>query len=306
MSALSTPETIDLTDSGDEGAGSPLRPRSHPRSSSAKRKTPLTNDNEDRPLKKSRTRTVSPRSSVTELDVADALAGAVVGNSSATINANATRNKALYDLKELSPRYHTTYSTEFKNPEKFSIKPAFYIRWKAHDYINLAEHMRYQFNPIPFAREADKPVQEVDLIAARLVFNPLYDASEAMKRGEEGMKQILATFKKSATPSRVWADKTVKGELDGIKTGGSLRLVLKDGSLKYLTFDELDATDTKYLDRTLSKGDWMLFYGRDEEAHDEMTSKVEEAAKNKAKEAKQTRPKKDGVEETKKNGKEVV
>lgn len=264
---------IDLTDSDDEGAGTPARPPSrlqgslskrntpandgdegHPFKSSqsprspTKRKTSPTDGDESRPVKKSRSPTPILTTTSTE-EAINTIAGATVNDDAPAANANTARNKVLHDLPELAPRFHTIFSTEkqveYKNPDKFSIKPAFFIRWQPHDYINLAEHMRWQFGPVPFARESHKPVEEVSLIASRLVFNPLYKASEAMKRGELAREQVLGLFKTWATPSRVWAGNNVKGELDGITAGGLLRLILEDGSLKHIKLDELDPADRK-------------------------------------------------------------
>ncbi|KAF2164670.1 hypothetical protein M409DRAFT_25064 [Zasmidium cellare ATCC 36951] len=282
MSASRMPQTIiDLTGSDDEGAGSPSRQASSASARAPKREASAADHDEAPPHK--RPRTGSPAASPAD-QLADTTAGATASTEAPRIDRTITRKSALDKMKQRAPRYLTTWSSEegveFKNPDKFCIKPPFYIRWQPHDYINLAEHIRYQFDPIPFARAADKPVEEVNIIAARLICNPLYDAGEAMKRGQEGIDEIKAAFRASATPSRPWANRTIKGELDAIKTGGELRVICDDGSLEEIGVDQLDVTDTKYLDSTLSKGDWMLFYGRSEEAYDEMMGKNEGVKKN--------------------------
>ncbi|KAK4502764.1 hypothetical protein PRZ48_006190 [Zasmidium cellare] len=281
MSPPSAPQTIiDLTESDGERAGSSPPPASPPPGRAPKREAPATDDDEARPHKISRPSQPSPSPADQPASTA---AGGIATNQAAEMPAAPKRISALQAMKERAPRFLTTYSTElgveFKNPDKFCIKPPFYRRWQPQDYINLAEFMRYQFDPIPFARAADKPVEEINLIASRLIFNPLYNASEAMKRGQEGLDEVLAAFKEGGTISRSWGhDKNIKGELDGVKTGGEIRLVCDDGSLDYLKIDQLDPTDTKYLDNTLSQRDWTIFFGKSEEAYDEMMGK--KAVKN--------------------------
>lgn len=182
--------------------------------------------------------------------------------------------KPLHEMPERAERYLTTYSTfegvEWKNPDKFCLKPAFWQRWQPHDYVNLAEHIRYQFDPRPFARASGKPFEEINLIVNRLIANPLYESGEAMKRGQKGIDEIMANMKKWATPTRPWGKDAVKGELDSVASSSTVRLILENGSLKYLGSHELTPVDTKYLDQTLSEGDWMLFYGKTEAAYENM------------------------------------
>lgn len=176
--------------------------------------------------------------------------------------------RSLYDIPEIAERYATKISieegVEYTNPYVFSLKPRYWRKWKPKNYIQFAEHLRQHFEPISFAQESSRPVEEIKHVFAALVLNPLYFCEEAKKRGEEGMKDIFELYGKFGTPSRPWGKKkknkdgkilpVQKGELSGVGVG-SVQVILEYGSKKGLKLVDLSDADKKYLEDTLTDED---------------------------------------------------
>lgn len=177
--------------------------------------------------------------------------------------------KGLYDHPEIAERYaaKTVDGVDHTNPQKFTLKPACWKSWKPRHYAKLAEHMRAQFNPFPFAEEEGLPVDEVKHVFSGLVCNPLYFADEATRRGEEGMGDLIELYTKYGTPTRAWGKPMI---VDGVKTAvygelsrvsaGKVELITRKGSKTTMKLSELTEVDKKYLKDTLTNSDKMTLW----------------------------------------------
>ena len=183
------------------------------------------------------------------------------------------KNKGLYAVPELADRYVPKTSTAegvvYKDPKNFSLKPTFWKKWEDSDYAKFAEHLRLQFDPIPFARESGLSVEEIKHVFSALVCNPLYFAVEAKKRGEEGIKQIMEAYNEFGTPMRPWGKgekgaKKVTGELHNVQAG-AIELILENGSKGEMKLSDMSDTDIKYLKDTLMPLDKQKLWETSEE-----------------------------------------
>ena len=177
-------------------------------------------------------------------------------------NTQAFKKRDLASIPEIDPRYVPRYSledgVEYVNPRIFGLKPAFWKRWEPKHYIAMAEELRYAFDPVPLAQRLKVPVEEVQHVFTSLLINPLYNAKEARKRGEDGMCEIFDAHNKYATPTRPWGKvgekgaKRVFGELTGVAKS-TVMLTLKNGAKHQLGLSECGKEDIKYLRETLSR-----------------------------------------------------
>lgn len=180
-----------------------------------------------------------------------------------TPDATPPEKSALAHIPEIADRYVPRTSTaegiDYTNLRLFCLKPPFWRRWSSKTYLDFAETLRLQFDPIPFAREHCMPVEEVRAVFSALVCNPLYDAKEARRRGEDGVEEMMALYNRFGTPRRPWGGK-VWGELDGVEKG-VVRLVCADGSKGQVGVGELSELDVKYLQDTLAENDASMLWG---------------------------------------------
>jgi len=179
---------------------------------------------------------------------------------------------SLSHIPELADRYVPKTSSldgvEYTNPRKFCLKPAYWRKWSQKTYVDFAETLRLQFDPVPFARDHNIPVAEVQAVFSAIVCNPLYRAGAASKRGEEGIQKLIEYEKEYGTPQRPWGQPAangsrVLGELAGVKPG-AVMLVRDNGSKHEITVAELNEVDVKYLKATLVEEDLRLLWGIDE------------------------------------------
>ncbi|KAK3058846.1 hypothetical protein LTR09_000411 [Extremus antarcticus] len=175
------------------------------------------------------------------------------------------KERALYDIPEIAERYVPQLSDAdvlLRDPQTFALKPAFWRRWKGPRYALFAEYLRLHFDPVPFAQKTGLPVEEVNHVFSTLVCNPLYDAKEAGKRGEEGMQEIFEMYRERGAVSRGWGKTDAKqlGELGGVEAG-KVQLILEDGSKASMEAEELSEVDVKYLRQTLTKEDRRMVFG---------------------------------------------
>ena len=192
-------------------------------------------------------------------------------------NNNRKASPKLHDIPELATRYvpQRDYEegVEYRNPSKFCVKPFFWNQWSPHDYMRFAEHLRVQFDPVPFAHETGKSVEEIKHLFSALVVNPLYSISLVHKRGEQGMRQIQKLFEEHGTSIRQWGMEThneaeggneeILGELEGIEKN-QVRLILNNGTKKVMHVDELNGFDRAYLEQTLSEKQQGILWQRAE------------------------------------------
>ncbi|KAK4546560.1 hypothetical protein LTR36_001777 [Oleoguttula mirabilis] len=171
----------------------------------------------------------------------------------------------MHSLPELADQYVLRVSTieqvEYLNARKFCVKPACWKRWTASDYASFADDLRQQFDPVSLARQRGIPVDEVQQVFSAIVCNPLYDAAEATRRGEEGMQQIFDLYNKYGTPSRVHGKdgaKRIKGELAGIEQGVVVITGTTTGNKYKLPAEQLSEADLEYLEATVTGGEMEL------------------------------------------------
>ncbi|KAI7542422.1 hypothetical protein KC331_g7985 [Hortaea werneckii] len=149
-------------------------------------------------------------------------------------------------------RYNTIArdGVEIKNSHKFCLKPPFWERWSAAHYAQFADDLRAQFDPVPFARRWGIPVEEVRAVFHAVICNPLYDAEEATRRGEEGVMRLMEFAKRHGTPTRrcgKQGGKRVLGEFDGVKNGQVLVIGAATGNEYCISPEELSKLDEEYL-----------------------------------------------------------
>ncbi|KAK0262998.1 hypothetical protein B0A54_03871 [Friedmanniomyces endolithicus] len=164
----------------------------------------------------------------------------------------------------LIPKTSTAENIEYTNPQKFSLKPPYWKRWTPQHYARFAEHLQSQFDPLPFAREQNLPVDEVMHCFTSVVCQPLWDADTACRKGEEGMVAQMEAVGKFGTPSRWWGrevrdgervvGRRVFGELTGVERG-VVALATGDGSKCCLRLVDLGEEDVGFLKGMLSERD---------------------------------------------------
>ncbi|KAI7542586.1 hypothetical protein KC331_g7894 [Hortaea werneckii] len=163
-----------------------------------------------------------------------------------------TTEEELSQPSESADRYSTIArnGVEIKNSHNFCLKPPFWERWSAAHYAQFADDLRAQFDPVPFARQWGIPVEEVRAVFYAVVCNPLYDAEEATRRGEEGVVGLMEFAKRHGTPTRRWGKqggKRVRGEFDGIKNGQVVVIGEATGNEYCISPGELSKLDEEYL-----------------------------------------------------------
>lgn len=131
-------------------------------------------------------------------------------------------------------------------------------------YVELAEDLRMQYDPVPFARAHGITVEEVRHVYHAMVCNPMYAAKEAAKRGEEGMMEIVEMYRngENAAVARPWGreeheggEKRWLGEITGVKREGVEITLARSGLKRVLSLKEMGAKDRKYLKEILTEGD---------------------------------------------------
>ncbi|KAK5133237.1 hypothetical protein LTR08_008072 [Meristemomyces frigidus] len=265
-------EAVDMT--ADKGSGTSTQTPATPQR--GRDQTRLDVDDLDGLLANHVLVTPTPNSNVPTVTAADA------GSPPTTPTPLRITQKAQPDLPstpELASRYIPRLSTaeqvEYKNPHKFCVKPAFWKKWAPSDYTSLVKDLRSQFDPVPFAREHGIPVEEVQQIFTTVVCNPLYNAAEACRRGEEGMAEIFELYNKRSTVSRRWGRqnfKRVAGELASVEQGVVVVTGAESGNKYELAMRELSVEDVKYLKETLTESDLKLLGdGAEERSRDIVT-----------------------------------
>ncbi|KAK0291040.1 hypothetical protein LTR35_001761 [Friedmanniomyces endolithicus] len=184
-------------------------------------------------------------------------------------------SRPLHQIPEIASRFIPKTSTaeniEYTNPQKFSLKPPYWKRWTPQHYARFAEHLQAQFDPLPFAREQNIPVDEVMHCFTSVVCQPLWDADTAVRKGEEGMVAQMEAVGKFGTPSRWWGrevrdgervvGRRVFGELTGVERGVVV-LATGEGSKCCLRLVDLGEEDVGFLKGMLSGRDrGMLWEG---------------------------------------------
>jgi len=179
--------------------------------------------------------------------------------------------KPLQDIPELHPRYVPKYidpasRIALKDPKRFCVKPPYWRRWKTSQYHDLAEDLRQQWDPVPFATKHSLTVEEVRAVFTATVCDPLYDAPEkARKAIEGGMEDMFDSFNNHGTQPRIWTNNNgiqIKAEFTRIEKG-KVQLLLADGRVKNGDFARLSAGDQEYLREMVREDDLQVPLGGD-------------------------------------------
>lgn len=159
-------------------------------------------------------------------------------------------NSALTALLELHDRYVPDYSTAkditYKDPRKFSLKPPCWEKWTQEDYSKTAEFLQ-ALNYEQLGFELGKPVEEVRHVLNALLVGPLYDFQRASCRGARGIRSLFELYNEHGTPMRLWTDKEILGELDGV-TDQKVHLILDNGDKGSVGKEDLTERDLLYLE----------------------------------------------------------
>ena len=169
------------------------------------------------------------------------------------------------------PVTSTADGFDVRNPHAFCMKPAFWQSWSGARYARFATWLLNTIDASDFALMENIPVEEVQQVFSTLVTKPLYDAREAMKRGEEGMREMFEFHAKEGTQARMWrqgvaGQKAFRGEIQGVDKGIVKVIVCHEGSLRGLPVRELGVEDKKYLKTVLRKEEWRMVFGGKEGA----------------------------------------
>ncbi|USW52765.1 hypothetical protein Slin15195_G060840 [Septoria linicola] len=157
--------------------------------------------------------------------------------------------RRLCDLPEYANRYQPIFSTledvVYRDSHKFCLKPPYWERWSDADYLEFA-HQLQLVDLRPMARALNKPVEEVLHMYDGVVVGLLKDASKASKRGVQTMKSWFKLYRESGTPTRIWTDTKIQGELEDI-TCQTIHLILEDGNKGKITLDQLNKADYAWI-----------------------------------------------------------
>ncbi|EMC98878.1 hypothetical protein BAUCODRAFT_382967 [Baudoinia panamericana UAMH 10762] len=178
--------------------------------------------------------------------------------------------ESLHKIPELAKRYVPATlmpdGTLYISPKKFSVKPPYWQRWTGQMYECFGEYLRSQIDLKPFAQANKLPLEEVMHVFTSLVVNPMRDAKEATKRGEEGMQEIIDMANKYGTRSRRWGrpisstdPRRLTGELTHVEKGAVV-LNCTNGNKRRVKVDDLVEEDIEYLRKVLLKGHWQLLW----------------------------------------------
>ena len=144
---------------------------------------------------------------------------------------------------------------EYKDPQQFSIKPAYWRRWEPAQYHSFATHLREWFDPAPFAYEHGVLVEEVRAVFTAVVCRPLWDAAEAKKRGEEGIQHLFHLYNTYSTPSRSWGKKGVKkvlGEFADVEDGKVVLIGKLSGNKYEMRLGDMSEADLEWLEENVT------------------------------------------------------
>lgn len=166
----------------------------------------------------------------------------------------------VYDVPEtparLADRYvpKTCDGVDYVKPQKFCLKPPYWMRWTLQQYQRLADAV--SFDAVAFARAEGITVQEAQNVFNAVVTRPLQKAGEATRRGEEGMQEIFYLHNQCGEPARPWTlrqgDEKIVAELAGFKDG-SIVLILQNGIEEEIEVCKLSDGDIGHLKKTLTK-----------------------------------------------------
>ncbi|CAK1365237.1 unnamed protein product [Cercospora beticola] len=142
--------------------------------------------------------------------------------------------RRLYDLPEYADRYTPIFSTleevVYRDPYAFSIKPPCWQKWSAEEYRAFADYLEL-VDLKPLSRILGKPVEEIYHMYHTLVTGPLLDASNARRRGEEGMKSLFELHNNHGTPNRSWTAEGIRAEFEAA-TFLTVHLILEESGIK--------------------------------------------------------------------------
>lgn len=179
-----------------------------------------------------------------------------------------TPQKPLSDLQKkqaIAPHFITTYVSptspvKVRDPQTFSVKPAFWKRWPRDRYLEFATHLAETFDPVPFAEHAKISAEEVSHLFHALVIEPLHDETEKMGEvAEKRIQEMFKTFEARGSKWRKWGDadgkRSVGGELAGVRPG-IVQLISEEGGHLEVPYKRLTKVDQEYVKASVNAEEW--------------------------------------------------
>lgn len=170
----------------------------------------------------------------------------------------------------MAERFAKTYvdpfsDTPLRDSQSFSVKPPFWHRWPTSRYMRLAEHVREQFDPVPFAAQEGLTVEEVQHLFTAAVCEPLYDAAEeTRKRCEKSMDDMFHALARGGEQVRLWGIQgkfAGQAELSGVRAGAVELLSKRDGHRIEMKWGQLSDGDRQYLEKSVTKEQMEMLRG---------------------------------------------
>lgn len=165
--------------------------------------------------------------------------------------SSAATPSSLANIPAISPRYVPTYvspdsNTKLRDPKQFCIKPPFWRRWPAARYTRLANHLRENFDPVPFAEQEHLTVEEVQHVFNAVVTEPLSDEAEKICGvAEKRMVRVFQAMNDRGVQMRVWSG-GLRGEFVGVRPG-VVQLVGEVGEMLEARFEDLSKENKQYV-----------------------------------------------------------
>jgi hypothetical protein len=171
-----------------------------------------------------------------------------------------------YLADQYIPKTSTAEGVEYVNPKKFCLKPVHIKAWDKKHYVLFAEYLRQQFDPREFAAQTGLTIEEINYVFTGIVVNPLYDAKQATKRGDDYMEELRKEFRDSLAHDRPWGkpkndESMIEGRLSKISNGGDVEIITTDGGKVKMARRALSEIDLKYLEQTLTEKDAKTIFG---------------------------------------------
>ena len=166
-----------------------------------------------------------------------------------------------------SPTVLPSSATASQMPPLFSAKSRVWTPWKPHEYAALANYIDSTLHFGPIASTLNKSVPEVEAVLFSTVIRPLLEASEAVNRGNDGMRQFVSTYADHGSTIRIWACGSpfeVRGSLVRVTSGA----IILEREISFLCQNVdmsvavpalcLSTEDINYLKSVVTNTDWKL------------------------------------------------
>lgn len=161
----------------------------------------------------------------------------------------------LMDIPELPDRYIKSYvdpcsPTPYRDPQSFSTKPPYWMRWHSKRYMRLIDYVRERLDLVDFATQERLSVEEVQEVLGVTVCDDIWAKMEKSKklrrRAEERMKEHFRQLNENGEQPRSWTEKKIRGELDKI-VKGAIEIIDEHGNKITIKYNLLRDKDKRYL-----------------------------------------------------------